>query len=212
LDRERRLTDKKNIMSDAVDEEAPVEQETSGAGTVEPTPTKPADAVCEKEQRKAEITIESLQAELDAQKDKVLRLSAEFDNYKKRTARETDDFRKFANESLFKQILTVVDNLERAIESGDEKTDGKILEGVKLTHKEMMKFFNTFNVTPVKAQGKPFDPSYHQAVTQQETDEQPPNTVVAELQKGYLLHERLIRPSMVVVSKALEKKQKNKTD
>ncbi|MFH1156085.1 MAG: nucleotide exchange factor GrpE [Pseudomonadota bacterium] len=205
------MTDKEKTKDNEVSQEAPATKEQDGARTVEAPGKIPADAVCEKEQRKAEITIESLQAEMAAEKDRVLRLSAEFDNYKKRTAREMDDFRKFANESLFKQILTVVDNLERAIATGgDSEVEGGILEGVKLTHREMMKFFNMFNITPVKAEGKPFDPAYHQAVTQQETDEHPANTVIMELQKGYLLHERLLRPSMVVVSKALEKKEKSK--
>jgi molecular chaperone GrpE len=211
LDQERRVTEKEKISNDSVPGETASGQDAAGAVDAGAPTDKPVDekieAACEKEQKRASMTIESLQAELAAEKDRVLRLSAEFDNYKKRSAREMDDFRKFANEALFRQILTVMDNLERAIATGSNcEIEGGILEGVKLTHKEMMKFFNTFNITPVKAEGKPFDPAYHQAVTQKETDEHPTNTVVAELQKGYLLHDRLLRPSMVVVSKSLEKK------
>jgi len=163
---------------------------------------------CKKKKKKSESEVEKLQKQLNAEKDRVLRLSAEFDNYKKRSSREIADFRKFANESVFKKLLTIVDNLERAIESGKNEADKKsILEGVKMTHKEMIKLFEIFNVKSVEAQGKPFDPVFHQAVTNQESDEYPNNTVISELQKGYLLHDRLIRPSMVVVSKTVEKQE-----
>ncbi len=163
------------------------------------------------DKKESEKEVEILQSELANQKDRVLRLSAELENFKKRTAREMDDFRKFANESLFKQLLNVMDNLERAISSGSEsKTAGPILEGVQLTHKEMVKFFDTFKVKPIKAEGEVFDPNLHQAVTQQESDKHPDNTVMMELQKGYLLHDRLLRPSMVVVSKKINKKEKTK--
>ena len=150
--------------------------------------------------------IATLQAELKAEKDKALRLSAEFENYKKRSSREICDFRKYANESVFKKLLTVVDNLERAIDSGEQQNNqASILEGIQLTHKELIKLFEAFSIKPVEAQGTPFDPAFHQAVTQQESDEHPENTVLNELQKGYVLHDRLLRPSMVVVSKSVAK-------
>ena len=153
-----------------------------------------------------------LKEQLAAEKDRVLRLSAEFENYKKRKQREIDEFKKFANETIFRQILTVVDNLERAISSVETTSnEGGLLEGVKMIHKEILQLFDTFNVKPVKAGNEPFDPNFHQAVTQEETDEFPENTVTAVLQNGYLLHDRLIRPAMVVVSKKIEKEtEKNK--
>lgn len=150
--------------------------------------------------------IKELKDQVASEKDKALRLSAEFENYKKRKQREIDEFRKFANESIFRQFLSVVDNLERAIDSSEENSDEKgLLEGVKLTYKEIIKLFETFNVKLVEAEEKPFDPNFHQAVTQEKTDEFPDNTVTKVLQKGYLLHDRLIRPAMVVVSKRVEK-------
>ena len=158
-----------------------------------------------------ELTLETLAASLEAEKDRVLRLSAEFDNYKKRSAKEMADFRKFANESIIKQLLTVVDNLERAIASGradsEKKDQSSIVEGVEMTHRDIMKLLESFSVKPVEAEGKPFDPAFHQAVTHQESDDCPDNTVITEFQKGYLLHDRLIRPSMVVVSKATSKSE-----
>ncbi len=166
-----------------------------------------------KSKKRSEPGIAELKAEIEANKDRILRISAEFDNYKKRSAKEMDDFRKFANESLFKRLLTVVDNLERAIASGEEGADAKaLLEGIKMTHKEIVKFLESFNVKPVEAQGKPFDPVFHQAVTQQESNDYPDNTVINELQKGYLLHDRLIRPSMVVVSKSCSDEDTKKKD
>ena len=150
--------------------------------------------------------------ELASEKDKALRLSAEFENFKKRKQREIDDFKKFANESVFKQLLSVVDNLERAISSAEQnKDDAGLLEGVKLTLKDILKLFDAFNVTPIEAENQPFDPNFHQAVTQEEKDDVPDNTVTTELQKGYLLHDRLIRPAMVVVSKKTEKEPEEKT-
>ncbi|MBU8911526.1 MAG: nucleotide exchange factor GrpE [Desulfobacterales bacterium] len=157
--------------------------------------------------------INEVKEQLSTEKDRVLRLSAEFENYKKRKQRESDEFKKFANETIFRQLLTVVDNLERAISSTQKNSDeGGLLEGVKLTHKEIIKLFETFNVKPVEAENQPFDPNFHQAVTQEETDSFPENTVSKVLQKGYLLHDRLIRPAMVVVSKKVEKKEKEKKE
>ncbi len=150
--------------------------------------------------------IKELRAQLESEKDRVLRLSAEIENYQKRKQRELDDFKKFANETVFKQFLGVVDNLERAIQSSKETSDENgLISGVELTHKEILRLFETFAVKTVEAENKPFDPNFHQAVTQEETDKVPENTVTTVLQKGYLLHDRLIRPSMVVVSKRVKK-------
>jgi molecular chaperone GrpE len=149
------------------------------------------------------------QAETEAQEtyDRFLRLSAEFENFKKRTTREMNDFRKYANESLIRELLSVVDNLERALQTtGDgAQTDTGVIEGVEMTHKEILKIFEKFNVQPIDALDQTFDPKYHQAVMQEPVEDKPENTIVQELQRGYLMHDRLIRPSMVVVSKAATK-------
>ncbi len=169
------------------------------------TATEQKDSKKENTKEQAEASQE-LEKQLTAEKDRALRLTAEFENYKKRKQREIDDFKKFANETVFRQFLTVVDNLERAIVSAEESSDdASLLEGVKLTHKEIIKLFETFNVKTVEASNQPFDPNFHQAVTQEENNDIPDNTVTTVLQKGYLLHDRLIRPAMVVVSKRVEK-------
>ena len=146
--------------------------------------------------------------------DRWLRVSAEFENYQKRAAREMNDFRKFANESFVKAMLPVVDNLDRAIESSnnDKHADRSMLEGVNMTLKEILKVFEQFNVKPFESLGKTFDPSLHQAIMQEETEGHPENAVVKELQKGYMMHDRLLRPAMVVVSKTKTKPEHQKNN
>ena len=182
----------------------------------------------EDEQSKVEIEVDSVESlekkleealsESQQHYDRLLRVSAEFENYKKRSMRDADEFRKYANEALLKDLLHVVDNLERAIASAAESSDSNtcVVEGVQMTLDEIMKIFTKFGVTPVDAAGKPFDPAFHQAIMQQETDEHPDNTVINEMQKGYLLRDRLLRPAMVVVAKAVssadEKLSENNTE
>ena len=153
-----------------------------------------------------EKELESLKQENQENHDRVLRVSAEFENYKKRAAREMNDFRKFANESFAKAMLPVIDNLDRAIESSsnDKHTNNSVVEGVNMTLKEILKVFDQFNIKPFESLGKTFDPGFHQAVMQEETEDHPDNTVSKELQKGYMIHDRLLRPAMVVVAKAKE--------
>lgn len=135
--------------------------------------------------------------------DQLLRVSAEFENYKKRSARDLADFRKFANESLIKEMLPVIDNLERALDSTsqDQPENKSVVEGVDLTLSEILKIFEKYNVHQIESLGATFDPSFHQAVMQQESENHPDKIVLKELQKGYLMHDKLLRPAMVVVSK-----------
>ncbi|MFC1876207.1 nucleotide exchange factor GrpE [Thermodesulfobacteriota bacterium] len=148
-----------------------------------------------------EEKIEKAEAEAKEAYNRFLRASAELENYKKRTQKEMAEFRKYANASLVKELLGVVDNLERAIESSNgSNEEGQLSEGLDLTLKELLKIFKTFHACPIEALGKPFDPCYHQAMMQQETTDQPENIVLNELQKGYMIHDRLLRPAMVVVS------------
>ncbi len=147
--------------------------------------------------------LENMKQEAARNYDRLLRVSAEFDNYKKRMQREMEGMRKFANESLLKDLLTVVDNLERAIAaSGSVRSehDSCVVEGIELTLNDIMKLLKKYDVTPIESVGKPFDPAYHEAVMQEPSDQYPPNTVIKEFQKGYMIHDRLLRPAMVVVS------------
>ncbi len=171
------------------------------AATISNTPASTKEAG----QQPDDDVIKLLEAEQKAAEnhDRFLRLAAEFENYKKRTARETADFRKFANEAMLKELLLVVDNLERAIESAraGEGSIQSLLQGVEMTRNEILKVFDKFGAVPIAAMGETFDPNFHQAVARETSKDHPENTVVKELQKGYMLHDRLLRPSMVIVSK-----------
>jgi len=160
--------------------------------------------------KEMEEKVESLEKETKETHDRLLRVSAEFENYKKRAAREMNDFRKFANESFVKAMLPVIDNLDRAIESSNNEkhTDSSMVEGVNMTLKEILKVLEQFGVKRFDSLGNTFDPGLHQAVMQEETEEHTENSVVKELQKGYMIHDRLLRPAMVVVSKKPENRKK----
>jgi molecular chaperone GrpE len=149
-----------------------------------------------------EAVIEAARQEAQLNYDRFLRVSAEFDNYRKRSARETQDFRKYANETLLKELLPVVDTLELAIKSAREESKGheSLVNGIDLTLKEILRVLSKFGVQPIEALDQPFDPVFHQAVASQESDTHPKNKVIQELQKGYTLHDRLLRPAMVVVA------------
>jgi molecular chaperone GrpE len=152
--------------------------------------------------RKLQDQLKSKEDEAKQSYDRLLRVSAEFENYKKRAAREMYDFRKYANQSLLREFLTVVDNLELAQKTAESEReiDQRLVEGLDITLKEIHRIFERFDVKTIEAVGKPFDPTYHEAVMRQETEDHPENTVVDEYQKGYLLRDRLLRPAMVVVA------------
>ncbi|MEE4358493.1 MAG: nucleotide exchange factor GrpE [Desulfococcaceae bacterium] len=163
---------------------------------------------------KTEDTEEAIRQELNAEKERFLRMYAEFDNYKKRCTRDMQDFRKYANESLLRELLPIIDNLERAVQSAESgnSTESSVKEGVELILKDMLRLMEKFHVKAVTAVGQPFDPMFHEAIGQEESREHGDNIVLREFQKGYLLHDRLIRPSMVMVSKAGAKTDSSNTE
>ena len=179
------------------------EESTQADQTPHASPNGGTEAQMAGQDKDPESQLEAARQEAKENYDRLLRASAEFDNYKKRTAREMQDVIKYANEKIFKELLTVVDNLERAIEAAgvDRTDDDPLVKGIHLTLSEVFKILERHKVKPVKALGEPFDPAYHQAMMQEEVADQVPNTVVREMQKGYLIHDRLLRPAMVVVSK-----------
>lgn len=134
--------------------------------------------------------------------DKLLRIQADFDNYKKRLDRDKAEFVKFANEGVITQILNIVDDFDRAVEAGKSKHDFDVLyKGIEMIHKDMKEFLEKYGVKEIVANGKPFNPNEHEAMMQEESNEHPEDHVVEELQKGYMLNGRVIRPSKVKVSK-----------
>ena len=138
--------------------------------------------------------------------DRFLRLAAELENIKKRQEREVSELRQFANENLLKELLPVLDNLERALEHGRQsEAPEALVEGLDLVNQDFLKVLGRFGVTPINSVGERFDPAYHHAVMEEEAPEVEDQTVLKELQKGYLLQNRLLRPAMVVVSRSTEK-------
>jgi molecular chaperone GrpE len=197
---------KRQVKIDTDDKETSKEDTAANRKDLNEDDTpKPVDPLKEMEDQ-----VESLKKEAAENHDRLLRMAAEFENYKKRATREMNDFRKFANESFAKAMLPVVDSMDLAIESSsnDKHVSNSMVEGVNMTLKEILKVFEQFGVRRFESIGNTFDPNLHQAVMQEETDAFPDNTVSKELQKGFMIHDRLLRPAMVVVSKKPENQKK----
>ncbi|MFA7059668.1 MAG: nucleotide exchange factor GrpE [Pedobacter sp.] len=134
--------------------------------------------------------------------DRFVRERADLENYRKRTNREKEELLNYGTKSLIEEILPVVDSLERALVHANEDDISAVVEGIRMTHCILLSALKKFGVTPVESAGATFNPEFHQAMTQVPTDQTPPNTVVEEFQKGYMLKDRLLRPTMVSVSTA----------
>jgi molecular chaperone GrpE len=146
----------------------------------------------------AEVTLEHLQDELTLAKDAALRAQAEAQNARRRSEQDVEKARKYALERFAGDLLPVVDNLERAVEAAAESD----AEGVNLTLKSLLGVLGKYNIEAIDPTGEPFDPNLHQAMTMVPNPDMEPNTVMDVMQRGYTLNGRLIRPAMVIVSKA----------
>lgn len=147
--------------------------------------------------------VETLRQELHAAQDRALRSQAELENYRKRMRREMDDERRYAQLPLLKDLLPVIDNIGRALQSAEKNPDGTgLLEGVKLVAQQLDGVLARHHCTSIEALDKPFDPHLHQAVLQQPSAEHPAGTVLTVTQEGYQLHDRVLRPAQVIVSAA----------
>ncbi len=151
---------------------------------------------------------ERLEKELAELQDKYLRLYAEFENYKKRVQKDRAELMNYATEALVTELLTVVDNLEMALEhTGDGDAFEALREGVELTLRELKKVLTKQGVKEIEALGRPFDPEFHHAMAQVERDDVEDRMVVEEYRKGYIMKDKVIRPSLVAVSKKVERKE-----
>lgn len=150
--------------------------------------------------------MEEKEKEAQENYDRFLRMAAELENYKKRAAKEKEEYIKYAHEDLIKAILPFVDNLERAVNHAEKVVDsGVLVEGVRLTLQQLLSTLSRFGLSTFDSVGQPFDPTRHEAMLIVETDQHEPDHVVEEFQKGYFLYDRLIRPAMVSVSKPIQK-------
>lgn len=145
--------------------------------------------------------IEQLQKELEAKEDRLLRIQAEYDNYRKRTRNEMEALKEYGSQDLATELLPALDNFERALQSNVTSEDGKaLLQGVEMVYKSILDTFKSAGIEPIEAVGKEFDPHEHHAVIQGNDDQYDSNIVLEELQKGYKLKDRVIRPAMVKVN------------
>jgi molecular chaperone GrpE len=149
--------------------------------------------------------MEQLQGELAEARDKILRAQADLENYRKRSRRELEEERRYANVPLLKDLLPVVDNIDRALEAAQKAGEGgALLEGIKLVKQQLAAALARHHCVEINAQGEAFDPHFHEALTAVSVPNQPANSVVQVVQPGYQVHDRVIRPSQVIVSKSLE--------
>ena len=199
-------------------EEQEIETQTANSEEAESPPIDDASEVSETEEPSAdaesgdspeaealanlEAEYEAYKAESEKQHDQMLRTVAEFDNSRKRAEREKEESLKYALESFVKELIPTIDSIERAIQSTKESQDVDALaEGVEMIYKGLLGTLEKRGVTPIDAVNEPFDPMQHEAVMHVESEDVPENNVIEEWQKGYMLHNRVIRPSMVSVSK-----------
>jgi molecular chaperone GrpE len=143
--------------------------------------------------------VEKLRAERDTLLDRLARMQAEFDNARKRSAKEQQDFRDYALVDTIKSLLPVLDSFERALQTSPEKSEFHV--GVELIHKQLQDALAKIGVRPIPAKGEQFDPRYHEAIEMVDTDDAEDHQVLAELQRGYKLKDRLLRPAMVRVAR-----------
>ncbi len=182
-------------------------QQEPGGAPDEGTEEKPATALGEAGPRPAPKPAEGEPGadRPEEASDRLVRLQADFENFRRRTLKEREEAHNFGYQNLVKELLPTVDNLERAIEhaqqSGDADSEG-LLQGVELVRRELLGVLAKYGVIEIEAEGKPFDPAVHEAMTQTPDASVPENTVVRVFQKGYALRDRLLRPAQVVVSVA----------
>ncbi|MEA2109653.1 MAG: nucleotide exchange factor GrpE [Pseudomonadota bacterium] len=150
-----------------------------------------------------------LQQEKEALQERSLRLQADGENFRKRITREKEEFARYAKEEFIREILPIKDNLERALEHGGAGDNSKmIIDGINMILEQFSSIFEKMGVVCLTCYGEKFDPNFHEAMMHQEAAEHEPNTVIAEHQKGYIYHDRLLRPALVTVSKAQSKDKK----
>ena len=188
-------------MSDAQNDASPEvsEEELNGQNAEAEAPQADAERIAELEKALA-----AAEAKVADQQDSVVRAKAEVENMRRRSAQDVEKAHKFALEKFAGDLLPVLDNLERALQFADKENEvvKPVVEGVELTQQSFIATVEKHGMELVDPQGEAFNPERHQAMTMQESADVPPNTVTAVMQKGYVLNGRLLRPAMVMVSKA----------
>ncbi|HWP56498.1 MAG TPA: nucleotide exchange factor GrpE [Candidatus Acidoferrales bacterium] len=188
------------------------EANKTGEAELSESPT-PAEEQLAAEIASLKRELENKDREAKQNYDRFLRQAAELENFKKRAAKEKEEAIRYGNEALIRDLLPVLDNLERAVSYAQGGGNGKpLLEGVEMVLKSFVDVLAKYGVKQISAQGEPFDPEKHEAIGQVETEEFSPNTVVAEHHKGYFLLDRLLRPALVTTAKPPAKKTETSTN
>jgi len=156
----------------------------------------------EEEIQRLREALEAKTREVEAQQDRYVRAVAEFDNVRKRSAREREEYTRYANESLLRDILPVLDNLDRALQAARSEPATSLTTGVELIQRELLRILEKFGLTAFTSVGQPFDPERHEAIARVPSTDLPDMTVAGETARGYLLHGRVLRPAMVTVAVA----------
>jgi len=197
---------KKQQKDDLVEETMDAQTDSDGTDEEAASPVD-GDQTADKKSDDVEKQLAEAKEEVTDLKDKMLRLAADYENYKKRNERERATAMKYAGEQIFREFLPVVDNLERAVSQGaaagdndSEKKLAGLLEGVELTLEGLHRSLDKFEVKPFESKGKPFDPNKQEAMTMEPSESVPENHVVQEYEKGYFYKDRLLRAAKVTVS------------
>ena len=203
------MTTKTDNDQDEVEPEEELEEKLEDDSVVEEEPAKEEEAKELSPLEQLEEQVRLKDEEILKQKDTFLREKAELDNFKKRLAKEKEDFAQFANERLLKALLQIEDNLERAMEAPNATLES-LKEGVEMIQKQFKDFLKNQKVEVIEAFVKPFDPNLHEVLNQQESEEHEENTVIEEYSKGFTLNGRILRPAKVVISKKPAEKEEDK--
>lgn len=152
-----------------------------------------------------EDATDEIQKKYDELNNQYIRLAADFDNYRKRQMQERESLLKYGSETALKKIIDVMDNFERGIKANETIDDcGKVKESFSLVYKQLSDVLAKLGLEPIESEGAEFDPNYHEAVMQTPTSDYPEHTIIAELQKGYKMGDRVLRPALVNVASAVE--------
>ena len=191
---------KKKKGSPTNDETSASEGETDSAVSTHESESSEEDLVELDPVKVLEKDLQETKDELAEQKDKFVRLQAETDNFRKRLSREKEEFSQYANERLFKALIPIFDNFERALEASSN--DAKSLKkGLDMILKQFSSFLEKERVEPIKAVGEKFDPAIHEVLSSEESDDHEEDTIISQFVKGYTINHRVLRPAQVVISK-----------
>ncbi|WP_055107398.1 nucleotide exchange factor GrpE [Paenibacillus ihumii] len=190
VEEELEMSDNLNQENTVDENNTPEEQAASEQQAAESSPAEESNK-----------EVEALRAELEEQQQKLLRAQADFDNFRRRTQKEKEELGKYASAKLITELLPVIDNFERAIASGEQGTDvTSYAKGVEMIFRQLEGVLGSEGLKAMETVGEPFNPEFHQAIMQVESDEHEEGIVVEEVQKGYMLKDKVLRPAMVKVS------------